>query len=189
MTEIIWETVNDLERCRDAGGNTCSVKYFGTREAALIALQSLINCRDCSNCRNCWFCNNCSNCRDCRDCDNCASCYECRDCKYCSHCTDCTNCKHCYECSTCHNRFSLSLVTTLGKAYGTKTPKIIKNNFTFNGATYAIFWIALFCAFSLLTVALTFINGDLRLQLADEKERATFYRECLLSDKCKDLLK
>lgn len=62
----------------------------------------------------------------------------------------------------------------------------MKNNFTFNSATYAIFWIALFCAFSLLTVALTFINGDLRLQLADEKERATFYRECLLSDDLSD---
>lgn len=183
MTEIIWETVNGLERCRDAGGNTCSVKYFGTREAALIALQSLTHCRDCSNCRGCWFCSNCSNCRDCRDCCNCASCYECSDCKYCSHCTDCTICKHCYECSACHNRFSLSLVTTLGKAYETQTSKSKKSNPFFSK------WVILL----VLTIVPLFccIKEIKRLeqQLIDKKERATFYCECLLSDKCKDLLK
>ena len=40
---------------KDDNGNKCSVEYFGTKEAAQNALDSLKNCRDCTNCSRCSY--------------------------------------------------------------------------------------------------------------------------------------
>lgn len=34
----------------DENGNRCSVEYFGSREEAQAALDSLENCKNCTNC-------------------------------------------------------------------------------------------------------------------------------------------
>ena len=40
----------------DAYGNCCSVKRWGSREAAQKALDSLKNCTRCTDCSNCMNC-------------------------------------------------------------------------------------------------------------------------------------
>ena len=40
----------------DSNGNRCSVEYFGSREAAQKALDSLKGCSDCSDCSGCSYC-------------------------------------------------------------------------------------------------------------------------------------
>ena len=47
---------------RDTNGNKCSVEYFGTKEAAHKALDSLANCENCTNCSDCLGCSGCSYC-------------------------------------------------------------------------------------------------------------------------------
>ena len=45
----------------DARGNKCSVSYWGSREAAQRALDSLIECDNCINCLRCSGCSNIAN--------------------------------------------------------------------------------------------------------------------------------
>jgi len=54
---------------KDYRGNKCSVEYFGSREVAQEALNSL---KDCDNCINCSVCSRCSGCSDCSDCSDCS---------------------------------------------------------------------------------------------------------------------
>ncbi len=51
----------------DAHGNKCSVEYWGSKEAAQAALDSL---KDCDECINCSRCSGCSRCSDCSDLNN-----------------------------------------------------------------------------------------------------------------------
>jgi hypothetical protein len=48
----------------DDRGNKCSIEYFGSREAAQKALNSLIDCHNCTNCKDCHDCHNCWNKKD-----------------------------------------------------------------------------------------------------------------------------
>jgi len=50
---------------KDNRGNKCSVEYFGSKEAAQKALDSLINCDNCTNCSRCSGCSGCSRCSGC----------------------------------------------------------------------------------------------------------------------------
>ena len=61
----------------DANGNKCSVEYFGSREAAQAALDSLIDCKNCTNCSDCSRCSRCSGCSGCSDCSDCSRCSDC----------------------------------------------------------------------------------------------------------------
>ncbi len=88
----------------DSNGNKCSVEYFGTREKAQAALDSLVRCRrcvNCSDCSDCSDCSRCSRCADCYDCSSCADCYRCYSCVGCSDCSDCSRCSDCSNCSRC----------------------------------------------------------------------------------------
>ena len=58
-------------------GNKCSVEYFGTKESAQKALDSL---KDCENCINCSRCSGCSGCSRCSRCSGCSGCSRCSDC-------------------------------------------------------------------------------------------------------------
>ena len=49
----------------DLNGNRCSVEYFGSRDAAQNALDSLKNCVNCTNCSDCSRCSRCSGCSGC----------------------------------------------------------------------------------------------------------------------------
>ena len=71
-----------MEWLTDSNGNKCSVEYFGTRELAQSALDSLKECRDCVNCSRC------SGCSDCSDCSRCSDCSDCSDCSRCSGLND-----------------------------------------------------------------------------------------------------
>lgn len=117
----------DDERLYDSHGNSASISYFGSREAAQQALNSLDDCVetvDCRNCSGCWYCEMCQDCSVClssvglKNCSRCIGCYSCVDskylagCKYCERCNssvdccdsaDCTYCVDCIACSTCHN--------------------------------------------------------------------------------------
>ena len=93
-----------MEWIGDANGNRCSVEYFGSREAAQKALDSLKNCSDCSDCFDCSGCSDCSGCfgcSDCSDCSDCSRCSRCSDCSGCSRCFDCSRCSRCSGCSGC----------------------------------------------------------------------------------------
>ena len=73
----------------DSNGNKCSVEYFGTKEKAQAALDSLKNCRDCTNCSDsscCYDCSRCSYSSCCYDCCRCSRCHDCYDCYECSGC-------------------------------------------------------------------------------------------------------
>lgn len=108
---IAWD--EQQEWASDQHGNRCSVKYFGTKQAAAAALKALkncsecTNCSDCSDCSRCSYCNHCSRCHDCRECDGCANCSQCSQCENCSfcsgceHCTNCADCAQCWECKAC----------------------------------------------------------------------------------------
>ncbi len=61
----------------DSRGNKCSVQYFGSREAAQKALDSLVDCDNCTNCSRCARCADCSRCWVCERCSRCASCSGC----------------------------------------------------------------------------------------------------------------
>jgi len=41
---------------KDDYGNKCSVEYFGSKENAQKALDSLIECKNCINCSDCSDC-------------------------------------------------------------------------------------------------------------------------------------
>ena len=73
----------------DANGNTASVNYFRSEDAARRALASLIACRYCSDCIGC---NDCSDCVLCINCSGCSSCIDCSDCSDCSRCSRCSDC-------------------------------------------------------------------------------------------------
>ena len=51
-----------VEWLGDSDGNRSSVAYFGSREAAEIALASLVNCKNCTNCERCTNCTGCWEC-------------------------------------------------------------------------------------------------------------------------------
>ena len=61
----------------DSNGNKCSVEYFGSKEKAQVALDSLKNCKNCTNCSRCSGCSGCSRCSDCSDCSRCSGCSGC----------------------------------------------------------------------------------------------------------------
>lgn len=82
-----------MEWLKDNQGNQCSVEYFGSREKAQAALDSLKNCAECINCSDCSECSCCSGC------SYCSHCSECSDCSECSRCSDCSYCSHCSGCS------------------------------------------------------------------------------------------
>jgi hypothetical protein len=86
---------------KDDNGNKCSVEYFGTKEAAQKALDSLKNCRDCINCSRCSDCSGCSGCSGCSNCSRCSRCSGCSGCSNCSRCSDCSGCSGCSNCSNC----------------------------------------------------------------------------------------
>ena len=86
---------------KDENGNKCSVEYFGTKEKAQAALDSLKNCRQCTNCSDCSDCSYCYRCSRCSDCSYCYRCSRCSDCSYCSRCSDCSDCSYCSRCSDC----------------------------------------------------------------------------------------
>jgi len=44
----------------DSNGNKCSIEYFGSKEAAQKALDSLIRCYNCINCSDCSGCSDSS---------------------------------------------------------------------------------------------------------------------------------
>lgn len=48
----------------DANNNRCSAEYWGSSEAAQVALDSLRYCSDCSRCSRCSDCSRCSGCSD-----------------------------------------------------------------------------------------------------------------------------
>lgn len=56
-----------------------------TKDEAIKASKSLVDCflcRDCINCKDCWYCEECSdciNCRMCRNCKNCVRSYKCEN--------------------------------------------------------------------------------------------------------------
>lgn len=47
---------------KDNNNNKCSVRYFGSEENAIKALQSSTGCADNVNCKNCRYSYNCKNC-------------------------------------------------------------------------------------------------------------------------------
>lgn len=65
---------------KDANGNKCSVEYFGTKEEAQKALDSLVDCKNCTNCSRCSDCSRCSGCSGCSGCSECSGCSDCSDC-------------------------------------------------------------------------------------------------------------
>jgi hypothetical protein len=85
----------------DAKGNRCSVEYFGSKEAAQKALDSLKDCKNCTNCSGCSRCSYCSRCSGCSGCSGCSDCSRCSDCSYCSDCSGCSGCSGCSDCSRC----------------------------------------------------------------------------------------
>jgi hypothetical protein len=60
------------EWIKDDNGNKCSIKYWGSKEAAQTALDSLKNCKDCSDCAGCSGCSDCAGCSYCSDCAGCS---------------------------------------------------------------------------------------------------------------------
>jgi len=56
----------------DANGNTASVAYFGSEDAARLALASLLGCRGCRGCSRCRGCSDCSDCSGCSGCSRCS---------------------------------------------------------------------------------------------------------------------
>ena len=88
----------------DASRNKCSVEYFGSKEKAQAALDSLKNCKECVNCLGCSHCSGCSYCSHCSGCSDCSGCLYCSHssgCSGCSHCSYCSHCSHCSHCSGC----------------------------------------------------------------------------------------
>jgi hypothetical protein len=83
-----------------------------TKEEAIIANATLVDCTNCINCIKCYTCDDCDTCIDCYncyscykcyDCKDCPDCYDCNDCYYCKDCIDCIYCIKCTECNTCLN--------------------------------------------------------------------------------------
>ncbi len=65
-----WSTdANGVEWISDENGNRNSVAYWGSKENAEKALDSLVDCR---YCRDCSSCSSCSDCRSCRSCSSCS---------------------------------------------------------------------------------------------------------------------
>ncbi len=93
----------------DIDGNVCTFEYFGTKEAAIDALNSLRNCRglqncqDCRDCQDCLDCQGLQNCQDCRDCQDCLDCQDCRGLQNCRYCLDCQDCRGLQNCRDCQN--------------------------------------------------------------------------------------
>ena len=89
----------------DKNGNKCSVEFWGSKEAAQTALDSLKNCSrcsDCYGCSDCSYCSRCSDCSYCSRCSRCSYCSRCSDCSYCSRCSGCSDCSYCSRCSDCY---------------------------------------------------------------------------------------
>ena len=67
------------DRVEDGNGNICQIAYFGSREAAQAALDSLVECRNCINCSHCSYCSGCVGCVNCSYCSRCWRCTDCAD--------------------------------------------------------------------------------------------------------------
>ena len=65
----------------DENGNTATVAYWGSEEAAMASLATLTDCTNCSNCSYCSYCSRCTRCSNCSDCTSCTDCTDCSDCK------------------------------------------------------------------------------------------------------------
>ena len=74
----------------DANNNRCSVEYWGSKEAAQRALDSLKDCSGCSECSEC------SDCFRCSDCSRCSRCFECSRCLCCFRGYKFSDCSGCY---------------------------------------------------------------------------------------------
>ena len=73
---------------QDQFGNKATFKTFGSREAAVAALDSLkdcVGCEDCVECNGCRNCSKCGRCVDCVGCNACVGCKKCVACKSCEH--------------------------------------------------------------------------------------------------------
>jgi hypothetical protein len=104
-----WSTdANGVEWISDENDNKNSVTYWGSKEAAEKALDSLVDCRYCRDCSDCRSCSYCSSCSDCSYCSSCSDCSSCRSCSYCSSCSDCSYCSSCSDCSYCSSCSSCS---------------------------------------------------------------------------------
>jgi hypothetical protein len=102
---------------RDAHGNRCSVEYWGSKEAAQKALDSLINCKSCVNCSYCEACLRCS------ESFVCTYCARCKGCTYCLDCEHCTGCKRCFDCGYCLDCVKTKHVVGLQSAFNIVDPK------------------------------------------------------------------
>lgn len=68
----------------DAHNNRVSIERWGSAEAAMKSLDTLVDCRDCSDCSSCSSCRDCSYCSYCSECHSSSDCHSCSDCSYCS---------------------------------------------------------------------------------------------------------
>lgn len=66
-TNTITENENHWS---DSNGNKCYFSYFGSKKAALKAIESLTNCSDCFNSSDCSDCSDYSDCFDRSDCSD-----------------------------------------------------------------------------------------------------------------------
>lgn len=82
----------------DQYGNTATIAFWGSEDAARASLATLTECR---NCRNCSDCSGCSDCSLCSYCSYCSGCLDCSGCSYCSRCSYCSGCLDCSDCSDC----------------------------------------------------------------------------------------
>lgn len=87
MTEITFnEEKNQYE---DNDSNISTVKFWGTKERALEAHETLQHCFGCKNCEYMEYCD------------------------WCEECTDCTNSERLEKCHNCDNNIGLSDYTPL----------------------------------------------------------------------------
>lgn len=97
------EAMEDATFVSDGNGNTATIKKWGSREAALLSLKTLTDCKGCTDCFNCVNCENCFNCVNCVDCKECGACTDCSECENCTGCRECRTLKTCDECMNCED--------------------------------------------------------------------------------------
>lgn len=86
---------------KDENGNSASVEFWGSEDAARKSIASLVNCRDCEDCAGCSGCYECKHCYGCKECHLCDYC---DDSSYCSGCFECCECTACFACSGCDDK-------------------------------------------------------------------------------------
>jgi len=72
-------------------GNKWSTELY-TKEQAIAAEKTLVNCKYMVNCSYCF---DCSDCYDCSGCSSCSRCSRCSNSSGCSGCSDCSGCSGC----------------------------------------------------------------------------------------------